>query len=69
MQHPNFETYTSADGTLHACFLNASLGTGRCAQGNVPAIGVDARTVRDVQTAVQFAAQHDLRLVIKNTGY
>ncbi|KAI9064717.1 FAD-binding domain-containing protein [Trametes sanguinea] len=36
---------------------------------NVPAIGVDARTVRDVQTAVQFAAQHDLRLVIKNTGH
>lgn len=68
MQHPNFETYTSADGMLHACFLNASLGTRRCEQGNVPVIGVDARTVRDIQAAVQFAVKHDLRLVIKNTG-
>ncbi|OSD07957.1 FAD-binding domain-containing protein [Trametes coccinea BRFM310] len=69
MQDPNFETHTNADGTLHACVLNASLGTGRCEQGSVPVIGVDARTVHDIQAAVKFAAKHYLRLVIKNTGH
>ena len=40
-----------------------------CGQGSVPIIGVEARTVGDVQAAVKFAADYDLKLVIKNTGY
>ena len=35
----------------------------------VPVIGVDARMPGDVQEAVKFAGSHNLRLVIKNTGY
>ena len=68
-QHPNFETFISTvTGTVHGCPLNASLHI-PCKQGNVPVVGVDARTVEDVQRAVTFAAAHNLRLVIKNTGY
>ncbi|KAK7470124.1 hypothetical protein VKT23_001565 [Stygiomarasmius scandens] len=68
MQSPNFETFIFPNGTIEACYLNATLGF-PCTQGNVPPIGVDARTVEDVQAAVVFAAEHDLRLVVKNTGH
>ncbi|THU91900.1 FAD-binding domain-containing protein [Dendrothele bispora CBS 962.96] len=68
MQSPNFETFIFPNGTIEACFLNTSLGF-PCDQGNVPPIGVDARTIEDIQTAVVFAAKHDLRLVVKNTGH
>ncbi|KAI0777630.1 hypothetical protein BD413DRAFT_490599 [Trametes elegans] len=69
MQAPNFETFISSDNELQSCFLNASLISGRCEQGSVPVIGVDARTVGDIQSAVMFAAEHNLRLVVKNTGH
>jgi hypothetical protein len=39
-----------------------------CTQGSVPVIGVDARSVGDIQAAVKFAVKHNLRLVVKNTG-
>ncbi|KAK7470125.1 hypothetical protein VKT23_001566 [Stygiomarasmius scandens] len=68
MQSPNFETFIFLNGTIEACYLNATLGF-PCNQGNVPPIGVDARTVEDIQAAVVFAAEHDLRLVVKNTGH
>ncbi|KAF9262893.1 FAD-binding domain-containing protein [Marasmius fiardii PR-910] len=68
MQNINFETYVFNNGTISACYLNTALGA-PCTQGSVPPIGVDARTVEDVQAAVKFAAQHNLRLVIKNTGH
>ena len=63
----NWETYTSPNGTIQACYLNTSFGL-PCQQGSVPVIGVDARTPNDVQQAVEFARKHNLRLVIKNTG-
>ena len=68
MQSPNFETYIFANGTLDACYLETSLGT-PCHQGSVSVVGVDARTVGDIQTAIAFASKHNLRLVVKNTGY
>lgn len=72
MQGPNFEMYiqlnSSGQGTLEACYLNSSLGI-PCEQGNVPVIGVDARTVGDIQEAVNFATLHNLKVVIKNTGH
>ena len=67
MQAPNFETYTFPDGTIEACYLNTTLGM-PCGQGSVPVFGVDARSTWDVQAAVKFAARHNLRLVVKNTG-
>ena len=39
-----------------------------CEQGNVPVIGVNVSTVGDVRRAVVFAATHNLKLVVKNTG-
>ncbi|KAI0659124.1 FAD-binding domain-containing protein [Cubamyces menziesii] len=69
MEAPNFETFVSPAGQLHTCFLNTTLGAQRCEQGSVPVVGVEAHTVNDIQVAVKFAAKHNLRLVIKNTGY
>jgi hypothetical protein len=48
-------------------YLNTTFGV-PCEQGSVPPIGVDARTVGDVQAAVKFAGQNNLRIVVKNTG-
>ena len=67
MEAPNFETFTFQNGTVNACYLNATI-TGTCEQGNVPVIGVDARSVEDIQAAVTFAVQQNLKLVVKNTG-
>ncbi|KAF7777755.1 CAZyme family AA7 [Agaricus bisporus var. burnettii] len=64
----NFESHLFQNGSISACYLNTTLGI-PCEQGNVPPIGVDARTVEDVQAAVKFAGQHNLRLVVKNTGH
>jgi len=54
-QSPNFETFTFDNGSISACYLNTTLGV-PCQQGSVPIVGVDARTVSDVQEAVTFAA-------------
>jgi hypothetical protein len=67
MQQPNFEAFEFPNGTIHACFLNTTLGI-PCNQGSIPVIGVDARTVSDVQAAVEFAKRKNLRVVVKNTG-
>ncbi|KXN89767.1 hypothetical protein AN958_05307 [Leucoagaricus sp. SymC.cos] len=64
----NFETYTNPDGTISGCYLNTTLGL-PCEQGSVPPIGVDSRTIEDVQAAVRFVDQHNLRFVVKNTGH
>ena len=63
----NYETYTFPNGTIQGCYLDTTLGI-PCQQGNVPVVGVDARTPKDIQRAVRFAGKHNLRLVIKNTG-
>lgn len=68
MQAPNYETFTFANGTISACYLNTTLGA-PCEQGNIPVIGVDARGPSDIQAAVNFARTHNLRLVVKNTGF
>ena len=66
-QSPNWEAYVFPNGTVDVCSKNATLGI-PCSQGNVPVLGVDARTSQDVQAAVAFAVDHNLRVVIKNTG-
>ncbi|KAI0711904.1 FAD-binding domain-containing protein [Cerioporus squamosus] len=68
MQSPNFETFTFPNGTIEACYLNTTLGV-PCGQGSVSVIGVDARSIGDIQAAVKFAAKHNLRLAVKNTGH
>lgn len=68
MQNSNFETHVFSNGTVSACYINASLGIS-CEQGSIPVVGVDARNTEDVSSAVRFAARNNLRLTIKNTGY
>ena len=67
MEISNFESFVFKNGTISACYLNSSLGV-PCEQGSVPVIGVDARTPEDIQAAVKFAVQHNLKIVVKNTG-
>ncbi|KIL58570.1 hypothetical protein M378DRAFT_313726 [Amanita muscaria Koide BX008] len=68
MQSINFESFTFDNGTIDACYYNTTQGYS-CDQGNIPIIGVDARTVADIQAGLSFAAKHNLKLVIKNTGH
>ena len=67
MEDATYERFFFPNGSVDACYLDANL-TGKCAQGNIPVIGIDARTVEDVQAGVNFAREHNLRLVVKNTG-
>jgi hypothetical protein len=67
LQYPNFESFIFNNGSISACYMNTTLGV-PCQQGSVPVTGVDARSVSDIQAAVKFAVQHNLRLVVKNTG-
>ena len=68
MQNTNFETFIFPNDSISACFLNATLGF-PCTQGSVPPVGVDARSAGDVQAAINFTKQHNLKLVVKNTGH
>ena len=68
LEMANWEPFVFQNGTLEACYLDTSV-SGTCGQGRVSVIGVDARTVADVQAAIAFVVQHSLRLVVKNTGY
>ncbi|KAJ3502335.1 hypothetical protein NLJ89_g8935 [Agrocybe chaxingu] len=68
MQSPSWEAFLFPNGTLEGCYMNTTLGL-PCLQGNVPPIGVDARSAADVQAAVAFASKNNLKLVVKNTGH
>ncbi|ORX94762.1 FAD-binding domain-containing protein [Basidiobolus meristosporus CBS 931.73] len=48
---------------------NWEITSDSCSQGSVSVYTVDARNAADVQEAVQFSHQHNLRLVVKNTGH
>ncbi|KIJ13624.1 hypothetical protein PAXINDRAFT_100587 [Paxillus involutus ATCC 200175] len=68
MEAPNFETFMFKNGTIEACYLNTTI-TGTCEQGRVPVIGVDARSVADIQAGVNFTVKNNLKLVVKSTGH
>ena len=68
MQSINFETFDFHNGHISACYLDTTLGF-PCEQGSVPPVGVDARSESDVQAAINFAKQHNLKLVVKGTGH
>ncbi|XP_024533884.1 uncharacterized FAD-linked oxidoreductase ARB_02478 [Selaginella moellendorffii] len=63
LQVPNMEM----DGDK-GCLLRGDRAS-ECLQGAVPMYVVDVSTVSQVQKAVSFASQHNLRLVIKNSGH
>ena len=68
MQNTNFEAFIFPNDTISACYLNTTLGF-PCGQGSVPPVGVDARSAGDVQAAINFVKQHNLKLAVKNTGH
>ena len=52
--------------------VNASAGetpTGSCTLGNAPVYTVNATTVEHVKSGLAFATEHNLRLVIRDTGH
>ena len=50
--------------------LNGAMGpAGGCQLGNYSTYVVEASTASDVSMAVKFAAAHNLRLIVKNTGH
>ena len=55
--------------TGNTCLPTSSPTSSKCTLGGYPVYAVDATTVRDVQAAVNFARNSNIRLVIKNTGH
>ncbi|KAL2800369.1 FAD-binding domain-containing protein [Aspergillus keveii] len=71
-----YVNWASCQSTGQSCalsfFLNPDYITplaSQCYQGSVPSKYVDVREVRDVQEALNFATENNIRVVIKNTGH
>ncbi|KAG0029599.1 hypothetical protein BGZ82_007835 [Podila clonocystis] len=64
MTYTNWETYKG-----EGCLGTSSFLSPPCRQGAVPLYTVNASSIADIQETVRFAAKHNLRLVIKNTGH
>lgn len=64
MSYTNWETYKG-----EGCLGTRSFLSPPCHQGAVPLYTVNASSIADIQETVKFAAKHNLRLVIKNTGH
>ncbi|KAL0942983.1 FAD-linked oxidoreductase-like protein 18 [Colletotrichum truncatum] len=60
--NPIYENGTSTAG-------DALAGSRGCSLGKYPAYSVNVSRAEDVQAAVKFAAEHNLRLNVKNTGH
>lgn len=43
--------------------------TAACQQGNIPSCYLDVRSVSDVQRALAFATNHNISVVVKNSGH
>ncbi|KAI9039633.1 FAD-binding domain-containing protein [Aspergillus affinis] len=65
LQYQNWEALPSAN---ESCFMKTP-SLVPCGQGRVPVYSVVAETVGDIQQAVRFARDQNLRLVVKNTGH
>ncbi|KAI0909507.1 FAD binding domain-containing protein [Ustulina deusta] len=51
------------------CYASASTTGLNCTQGGFPSYVVNVTTVKQIQAAVNFARNKNLRLVVKNTGH
>lgn len=63
----NFQDLLFTNGSIDQCPFNPSPGA-VCNQGRVPVYSINATTVSDIQRTVAFASEHNLRLVVRNTG-
>ncbi|KAF8904749.1 hypothetical protein CPB84DRAFT_1772742 [Gymnopilus junonius] len=66
-QYVNFEAIINGS-SVQDCPYDTSNAT-TCFQGRVPPNAVNVSTVADIQKAVRFASQHNLRLVVRNSGH
>ncbi|KDQ60709.1 hypothetical protein JAAARDRAFT_124199 [Jaapia argillacea MUCL 33604] len=65
--HPNSIMWPLHQG--YSCIIPPESPTQTCTQGGYPIYVVNATSVRDVQLAINFARNLNVRLVIKNTGH
>ncbi|KAI0695239.1 hypothetical protein BC835DRAFT_1406268 [Cytidiella melzeri] len=64
----NFQDELLSNGTILQCPFDPLPGV-VCSQGRVPVYAINATTVVDIQKTVAFASQHNLHLVVRNTGH
>ncbi|KAK9848861.1 hypothetical protein MYU51_015131 [Penicillium brevicompactum] len=65
LQWANWEAWPEKQ---EECFVESSQAT-PCQQGRVSLLSVKAKSAKHVQEAVKFAARHNVKLVIKNSGH
>jgi FAD/FMN-containing dehydrogenase len=65
LQWENWESWPEED---EQCYVETDQST-PCKQGRISLFSVIAQTAEHIQTAVKFAAHHNIKLVIKNTGH
>ncbi|RKO86985.1 hypothetical protein BDK51DRAFT_37577 [Blyttiomyces helicus] len=65
---PRFPTFNGTTNPLQTCLPTANATTS-CFQGAVPVLAVNATSPSDVQAAVVFAGEHNLRLSVRSTGH
>ncbi|KAL4890020.1 FAD-binding domain-containing protein [Aspergillus ambiguus] len=70
------DIWASCQETGQGCTMSTLLNDnssppflGSCMQGSVPSKYVEVTSVDDVQKSLRFATEHNLRVVIKNTGH
>lgn len=68
MQNLAFESSIFGNSTSPACSFNTTEST-PCGQGSVPSFGVNVTVENDVVRALEFANKHNLRVVMKNSGW
>lgn len=64
-QWTNWEAWEAKD---ESCFVESEK-TIPCRQGRVSRYSIAARSVDNIVSAVKFSAEHNIRLVVKNTGH
>ncbi|KAJ5909252.1 hypothetical protein N7495_001934 [Penicillium taxi] len=65
LQYSNWESWPKED---EQCYIESPRST-ICKQGRVSLYSAKVQTAKHVQNTVEFAARHNIRLVIKNTGH
>lgn len=63
-----YENWGSSPERDEQCYA-ASPQSVPCGQGRIPLFSAAVRTARDIQAAVKFAARHNVKLAIRNTGH
>ncbi|KAJ5776175.1 uncharacterized protein N7511_001186 [Penicillium nucicola] len=65
LQWENWETWPEED---EQCYVETLQST-PCKQGRISLFSIIAQTAEHIQAAVKFAAHHNIKLVVKNTGH